>query len=148
MLWVQRWSELLDAQFRIPLTQIRFGVDFLLGLVPGLGDAISMGISGLLIATMAKHGASGRLVGRMLGNVLLDAVVGSVPILGNVFDLFYKANLRNAKLMREYYQEGKHSRSVWPIVLAVLVCISVLFALGCWATFWVLNRMWTWVTGS
>ena len=55
------------------------------------------------------------LVVRMLGNVALDALAGTVPLLGDVFDLFYKANIRNLRLMREHYGEGKHSGSAWPV---------------------------------
>ena len=130
--WVDNYSRLLDTKFHIPGTKIRFGVDFLLGLIPVVGDAISLGMSGLLIVTMAKHGASGKLVARMLGNVILDALVGTVPFLGNLFDLFYKANYRNAQLMREYYDEGKHTGSVWPIVAGLLVVIGVLMAIAIW----------------
>lgn len=125
--WVEQLTRLLDAQFRIPGTNVRFGADFLLGLVPGAGDLVSMAFSGLLISTMAKHGASGRLIGRMLTNVLLDTLVGSVPILGNVFDLFYKANVRNLKLMKEHYHEGKHAGSAWPVVLIIMLVLALAF---------------------
>ena len=133
--WVDGVSRWLDTKFRIPGTKIRFGADFLLGLVPGAGDLLSLGMSGLLVATMAKNGASAKLVARMLFNVVLDAVVGSVPILGNIFDLFYKANYRNAELMREYYDEGKHSGPVWPIVLAVFGVIGLLLIGISWAIY-------------
>ncbi|WP_116125876.1 DUF4112 domain-containing protein [Lewinella sp. IMCC34183] len=132
--WVDTFSRLLDTKFRIPGTGTRFGLDFILGLVPGAGDIVSLGMSGTLVATMARHGASPRLVARMLVNVILDAFVGSVPILGNIFDLFYKANYRNAELMREYYEEGKHQGSVWPVVLAVIAAIVVLMILLVWVT--------------
>lgn len=128
MRWVDSFSRLLDTKFRIPGTKVRFGADFLLGLVPGVGDAISLGLSGLLIATMAKNGASPRLVLRMLSNVGLDAVVGTVPILGNLFDLFFKANTRNLDLMRQYYVEDKHTGTVWPILLAIALVLVVVFA--------------------
>ena len=132
--WVDSFSRTLDTRFRIPGTDIRFGLDFILGLVPGAGDLISMGMSGTLVATMARHGASPRLVARMLLNVFLDAFFGSVPILGNLFDLFYKANYRNAELMREYYEEGKHTGSVWPVVLAVIGTMLVLMIALVWIT--------------
>ncbi|TWT82674.1 hypothetical protein CA13_41370 [Planctomycetes bacterium CA13] len=130
--WVDSFSRLLDTHFRIPGTRVRFGADFIMGLIPGLGDVVSMGLSGLLIATMAKKGASGRLVVRMLLNVLVDTIVGAVPVLGNVFDLFYKANYRNLELMREYYDEGEHTGSVWPVIGLVLVVIVVLLAVIAW----------------
>ena len=129
MAWVDTWTDLLDTRLRIPGTKITFGLDFLLGFVPGLGDVASMGISGVLIATMAKHGASGRLVTKMLINVVLDAVVGSIPLVGNLFDLFFKANSRNLRLMRQYSTDGRHRGSAWPILIGlvvVLVCLSSL----------------------
>ncbi len=128
MRWVDGFSKLLDAKFRIPGTRVRFGVDFLLGLVPGLGDAMSLGLSAILIATMAKNGASLRLVLRMLGNVVLDAIVGTVPIAGNLFDLFFRANTRNVQLMREHYEQGKHRANAWPILLAIAAIVTTVFA--------------------
>ncbi len=127
--WVDSFSRVLDTKFRIPGTDMRFGLDFILGLVPGAGDILSLGLSGTLVATMARHGASPLLVARMLVNVVLDAFVGAIPILGNIFDLIYKANYRNAELMREYYEEGKHQGSVWPVVLTVIGVIVLLMFL-------------------
>ena len=127
--WVDEFSQVLDTKFRIPGTQQRFGVDFVLGLIPGIGDVVSLGMSGLLVATMARHGASGKLVFRMLINVFLDATIGAIPVLGNLFDLVYKANYRNAMLMREYYSEGKHSGSIWPILAGILLFVLFTMAL-------------------
>ncbi|MGV3483833.1 MAG: DUF4112 domain-containing protein [Planctomycetaceae bacterium] len=140
--WVESLTRLLDSQFRIPGTHIRFGADFLLGLVPGAGSLVSMAFSGLMIATMAKHGASGKLAGRMLINVLLDTLVGSVPVLGNVFDLFYKANVRNLKLMKEHYHEGKHTGSIWPILLLILVVFLVALAILTFVIVLFLRAIW------
>ncbi len=140
--WVDVATRMLDTKFRLPLTQTRFGVDFLLGLIPGLGDVISMGFSGLLVATMAKNGASARLVARMLVNVALDTVVGSIPVLGNLFDLYFKANSRNLLLMREYYQEGKHEGSVWPVVIGVITVILLLFGITAWIAFVIVRAIW------
>lgn len=125
---VDKATDLLDTKFVIPGTNLRFGADFLLGLVPGVGDAISLGISGLLIATMAKHGASGKLVARMLANVGLDALVGTIPLAGNAFDLVFKANTRNVELMRQYYDEDRHKGSVWPVVFGVVLVMTLIFA--------------------
>jgi hypothetical protein len=141
MKWVDRFTDTLDTKLRIPGTKIRFGLDFLLGLIPGIGDVISLGLSGILIATMAKNGASGKLVVKMLGNVLLDSLVGTVPILGNLFDLFYKANYRNLNLMREHYEEDKHKGSVWPILLAVIAAIVAMLA----SSAWLLMKLFSWI---
>lgn len=131
--WVDGFSRLLDTKFRVPGTDIRFGADFILGLIPGAGDLISLGMSGILVATMAKNGASPMLAAKMLFNVALDALVGTIPVLGNIFDLLYKANYRNAVLMREYYGEGQHQGSVWPVVIGVVIGLVLILALVVWA---------------
>jgi hypothetical protein len=146
MQWVENATRLLDTRFRIPGTNIRFGADFLMGLVPGAGDLLSMMFSGMLIATMAKNGASGKLVARMLVNVLLDTIVGAVPILGNVFDLFYKANRRNFILMKEHYQEGKHTGSAWPIMIAVIGIFLFLFVAFAFLIALFLRMLWSTVS--
>lgn len=140
--WVDRFGRLLDTRFRIPGTQVRFGLDFLLGIFPYAGDIISLVFSGLMVATMARHGASGMLVVRMLGNVALDALVGTIPFLGDVFDLFYKANIRNLQLMREHYGEGKHEGSAWPVVIGVVLIILFILGLVGWLAWQILS--WTW----
>lgn len=139
--WVDVFTRTLDTKLRIPGTKIRFGADFLLGLIPGAGDAISLGLSGILIATMARHGATPKLVIKMLGNVLLDSLVGSIPILGSVFDLFYKANVRNLDLMREHYQEGKHRGPVWPMLAAIALAIAAMVI----GVFWCLATLFGWL---
>lgn len=133
--WVDRASQLLDTKFRIPGTDIRFGADFLLGLFPGAGDLISYGFSGILVITMARHGASPMLAAKMLFNIALDALVGTIPVLGNLFDLFYKANYRNVELMKEFYAEGAHRGSVWPVVLGVIVALFAILGLVIWGVF-------------
>ena len=141
--WVDGMSRMLDTKFRIPGTGTRFGLDFILGLVPGAGDLLSLGMSGILVATMAKNGASPRLAAKMLFNVGLDATVGAVPILGNLFDLFYKANYRNAELMREYYGEGKHQGSVWPVIAMVVIVFLAIVAVS----IWIIVEVFQWIGG-
>ncbi len=119
-------SDLLDSRFRIPGTNIRFGLDFLVGLVPYAGDLVTFGFSGLLVVSMARHGASGMVVVKMLGNILLDTLVGSIPILGDLFDLSFKANRRNYSLLKEHYQAGKHNGSAIPVVLAVIFALLLM----------------------
>lgn len=140
--WVDGFGRLLDTRFRIPGTNVRFGLDFLLGLFPYAGDLISLIFSGLMVATMARNGASGVLVARMLGNVALDALVGTVPILGDLFDLFYKANIRNLQLMREHYGEGRHQGSAWPVVIGIGIFILLVLGLVAWLAWQLLSLTW------
>lgn len=147
MRWVDQFSGLLDTKFRIPGTRIRFGADFLLGLIPGAGDGVSLAMSGMLIATMAKNGASPRLVLRMLGNVVVDAIVGTIPIAGNLFDLFFRANTRNLDLMREHYVEGKHQGRVWPMLLAIVVVMVTMLASVAWVFTTLFSKASAWLQG-
>ena len=104
--WIDKISSLLDNQFRIPFTQVRFGVDFLIGLIPTAGDWLSFGISSLLVFSMMRRGIGVGMLLKMLGNITLDATVGSIPIVGDLFDLHYKANRRNVDLLKAYYVEN------------------------------------------
>lgn len=140
---IAKVTDLLDSRFRIPFTNIRFGLDFLIGLVPYAGDLLSFFISAILVISMARHGASGRAVLVMLWNILLDTVVGSIPILGDIFDLNYRANRRNLNILLEHYEEGKHKGSAWPIILLVLGVLFLLFFL----LIWLLWKMVLWSFG-
>jgi Domain of unknown function (DUF4112) len=94
----QRLARLFDSEFRVPGTSLRFGIDPLLGLVPGLGDLAGTGFAlyGLWLAR--RMGAPRRLQLRMLANVAIDALAGSVPLVGDLFDVAFKAHVRNARL--------------------------------------------------
>lgn len=93
---------LLDSRWRIPFTRIRFGIDPMLGLIPGLGDAAAAAPALYLVWRARKLGVPFSLQARMLGNVGIDFLIGSVPILGSIFDVFYKASRRNHALLREH----------------------------------------------
>jgi hypothetical protein len=86
----------------IPGTQIRFGADAVLGLAPGLGDAVTTGIACWIVYEAHRLGAPPRLVARMIGNVALDGVFGSIPLIGDAFDVLWRANRRNVALLRDH----------------------------------------------
>ena len=121
----ERIAKLLDSKFEIPGTGIRFGLDPLLSLMPVLGDLITLVISSMLIYTMHNHGASRKVVMKMMINAGLDTVIGAIPLVGTVFDVFYRSNDRNIKLLKEHYFEGKHQGSGTGL-LAVIVLIAIL----------------------
>lgn len=130
--WVERFTALLDSKFRIPGTNIRFGIDPIIGLVPYAGELVTLGFSGLLVLSMIRHGASGQVVVRMLGNIALDAAAGFVPILGDLFDVYFKANRRNYRLLLEHQTTGKHRGPAWPWLLGASVVLLAMFALLIW----------------
>jgi hypothetical protein len=104
-------SRLLDNAFVIPGTRYRFGFDALIGLVPGLGDAVSAVFSGYIILQASRLGAPRSVVTRMIANVALDTVVGWVPILGDLFDVAWKSNLRNMALLESHLQQPAAARA-------------------------------------
>lgn len=132
---IDKVTRVMDSRFRIPGTRFRFGLDPILGLVPGLGDATSLTISGVLIYYMYKYGASRKLLILMAGNVILDAVIGSIPIIGQIFDFAYKANEKNVKMLRRHYQEGKYRGSGTGILVAIILIVLTIAGLliyGAW----------------
>jgi len=95
-------ATLLDTAFVIPGTQIRLGLDALIGLVPGIGDAISTIMSLFIVNEARALGAPPLVIARMLANVALDGLVGAVPLAGDVFDVAFRANRRNMALLRAH----------------------------------------------
>ncbi|MFN2458406.1 MAG: DUF4112 domain-containing protein [Chitinophagaceae bacterium] len=128
-------AKLMDSRFRIPGTNIRFGLDSLIGLIPGAGDLSTFAVSGYMLWIMAKNGASGFVLARMVMNVLVDAIVGMVPVLGDIFDVAFKANMRNMKLMQEHYREGRHRGSAWKIIVPVLIVLFLIIVGIIWLTY-------------
>lgn len=108
---LEKVTHLMDNAIRIPGTNFRFGLDALLGLLPGAGDTAGLVISGALLLAMIRHGVSSQLLVQMLGNILLDYLVGIVPLLGDLFDATFKANTRNLELLKAYYaQKPEHKK--------------------------------------
>ena len=95
-------ATLLDTAFILPGTNVRFGLDALIGLVPGIGDAITTAMSLYIVHEARQLGAPRHLIARMLANVALDGVVGAVPLLGDAFDVMWRANRRNMTLLRNH----------------------------------------------
>ncbi|SNR57957.1 MULTISPECIES: DUF4112 domain-containing protein [Hymenobacter] len=140
--WVERVSHLLDSQFRVPGTTWRFGLDPIMGLLPVVGGIPSLAVSGILILTMLRHGASGNLVVRMALNVLLDTIIGAIPIVGNIFDFAYKANDRNVRLLREHYATGRHQGSGKGLIALILVLLLVVGGLVVWGGYELVRALW------
>lgn len=128
--WVDRVAWLMDEKFRIGRGRFRFGLDPLINLVPFLGDIIGFGVSAMLVVVMWRNGASRKVIIKMLLNVIVDTTIGTIPLIGNVFDFFFKANSKNIVLLREHYYQGKHQGSGSDILAMILLVLMVLtFAL-------------------
>ncbi len=101
-----RIARLLDSMFRIPGTGLTVGLDNLLGIIPGIGDGVAAIPAFWLVWRARKLGAPPRAIGLMILNVLIDLVLGTVPILGDLFDIAYNANIRNMRLLEWHLGRG------------------------------------------
>lgn len=140
-------AKLLDNQFAIPGTNFRFGLDGIIGLIPYVGDMAGFIVSGFLFRTMMKHGAGPLLMLRMMGNILLDTIVGIVPLLGDLFDFGYKANRRNVDLLRDYYASGQHRPNAKGSLLILGILFFILFAALIWGIWKLAAWLAAWVWG-
>ena len=142
---LNRLAWLMDNSFRIPGTQMRFGLDGLIGLIPGLGDAVGAIISSHILTQAAQMGAPKSLLLKMAFNIALDAVLGIIPVVGDVSDFIWKANQRNVQLLNDYVEEPQktviHSRFFVGIVGFLAVSVVVLIG-----AFGFLLMRWLWLS--
>ena len=136
---LDRYATLMDTRFRVPGTRIRFGLDPIIGLLPGIGDALGLALSLYVVVEAVRLGVSKRVLFRMLRNVGLEALVGGVPVLGDVFDIAFKANLRNAALLRSCIEDRLRPTQVrasrrwlqW-VLLAAIAALVLALLLALW----------------
>jgi uncharacterized protein DUF4112 len=134
--WLRTWARLLDNQFRVPGTEMRFGLDPILGLIPGLGDVTTPLFSGLIVLQAFRMRVPKIVQARMVANVIVDVATGVVPFLGDLFDFAWKSNSMNMRLLeRHAYQVVQPSRGDWVFVgvvffiLATIVIVPIVLAI-------------------
>lgn len=120
-------ARVLDTAIGIPGTKLRVGLDALLGLIPGAGDAVGAALSGYIILAAARAGASRPVLLRMVGNVLVDTIFGAIPVLGDLFDVAFRSNTRNVALLERLAVDpvtvDRGSRRLGAVVIAILVLV-------------------------
>jgi hypothetical protein len=134
---LRNFSRLLDNAIAIPGTNYRVGLDPLLGLIPGGGDTVGMVLSCLIVFEASRLGASKTTLGQMTFNVLLETLVGTVPGIGDLFDVVWKSNIKNIKLLDEHLGveqplpvAGHRNRGftillIVGLVLAIASCVAL-----------------------
>ena len=128
-------ARLLDSAARVPGTGIRFGADAVLGIVPGLGDVAGAALAGYLVILAQRVGAPRTVVLRMLGNVAVDTLAGTVPLAGDMFDVAFKSNMRNLALLeRAIERPAATQRTSRLVVAGTLVGLALLVAGGLFVT--------------
>ncbi len=137
-------ARVLDSAVHVPGTPIRFGADALLGLVPVVGDLAGAALSGYVVLSAARLGVSRAVLARMLLNVGTDTVVGAVPLLGDLFDIGWRANVRNVDLLeRALAEPGAVRHESRTHVALVALALVALAAAGVTVTIWLVR----WVAG-
>jgi hypothetical protein len=144
--WLRRWSHLMDSAFRIPGTSLRWGWDPIVGLIPGLGDAVTPLFSCFVIYQAFRLGIPRLVQLRMLMNVAIDLVVGAIPLFGDVFDFAWKSNDMNVTLLERHAAHiRKPGPGDWLFVGAVLAILLMCALLPVLLLAWfleVLGRAW------
>ena len=129
---LRRFAYFMDEAFRVPGTRFRVGLDALLGLIPGVGDVIGGVMSSWIIVGALRHRVPGRVIVRMVFNVLVDLFFGAVPVAGDVFDFLYEENVMNMRLLEKHRDRRRPPRSMAQIALVAILIVLVIigFAFG------------------
>ena len=131
---LRRFAFWLDAGIAVPGTSLRFGLDPVLGLVPGLGDAVGALLAAWILVEGIRLGASRATLGRIAANIALDAVIGAVPLLGDAFDVAWKANLKNVALLELHLTDsasaGRRDRLFVALLVGVILLLCGALLLG------------------
>jgi NAD/NADP transhydrogenase beta subunit len=138
-------AHVLDDCFRIPGTPIRFGIDGLIGLIPFLGDVLAGLASCIIVVAAWFRGVPYVTLARMVVNLALDVLIGAIPVLGDAFDIAWKANRRNYKLLtRHLRQPHKHTWKDYVFLLCIAFVLALIFAIPViaivWLTMWFLRH--------
>lgn len=143
---LRRLSRLLDNAIGIPGTRFRLGLDPILGLIPGGGDTAGLLLSSYIVLESARLGASKSILGQMVFNILLETVVGTVPVLGDIFDVTWKSNVRNIQLLEEHLQIARPYAAKNHAFAIFLLGLLFLAFIGCAVlSFFVLRAIVQWI---
>jgi hypothetical protein len=147
---LRRISKLLDNAITIPGTKFRFGLDPIIGLLPGGGDTITGGISAYIVIEAARMGIPREVLGKMVGNIAIDSFAGTIPVVGDLFDVGWKANVKNIELLEKHLDLNELSEGDKPkltlydrLFIVGLILILILIVVG-FATIAFFTVTWFW----
>ena len=135
-------TQLLDQAFRVPGTRWRFGLDPIIGLIPGFGDALTalVGLYGLLVAR--RLGAPASIQLRMLWNLAIDTMIGAIPLIGDLFDFAFKAHVKNRVLLERWLLSPHATHRTSALLLLTLVAALMALIIGAvWFAFYLLRAL-------
>lgn len=139
---LRRVSRILDNAIAIPGTTISFGLDPILGLLPGGGDTVTGGIAAYIVVEAAKMGVPREILWKMVGNILIDSFAGTVPVVGDIFDLGWKANIKNIELLEKHLDLAESNQSDRLFIFG-LILVLALIVIG-FATIAFFTITWFW----
>jgi hypothetical protein len=144
---LRRFAHLMDEFFQVPGTKFRFGADALLGLIPGVGDIIGGVMSAWIIVGAVRHRVKAWVIARMVLNVSIDLIVGSVPLAGDVFDFLFEENMKNMRLLEKHRDRTRPPRSsaqmtgVAVLIIGAILCLAVMIMIGMLSlVFWLIGQ--------
>lgn len=140
-------ATLLDSSFSLPGTSIRIGLDPLLGLIPGFGDTLAGLLGASLLFLGAQLGLPRIVLARMSLNVFLNATIGAIPGIGDLFSFWFKSNMKNLALIERYTTEPRRESTTadWIFVIGMILLMLALFVLMILGTLWLIRRAWDFV---
>lgn len=145
---LRRLSQLLDSAISIPGTKISFGLDPILGLLPGGGDTITGGISAYIVIEAAKMGISRDILWKMVGNILIDSFSGTIPIVGDLFDVGWKANVKNMELLEKHLDVTESSESNTMFIFGLILLLTIIVLGFAAITFFTVTWFWHFIVSS
>jgi hypothetical protein len=144
-LWLAQFlADLLDRRFTIPGTSIRFGLDPIIGLIPGVGDLVANLTGSFILVIAAQLGVPKVVLLRMAMNIALNALLGTIPLFGDIISIWFRSNVRNVTLLQDYL--GKPPKGAafrdWLLVIAILLGLLALLVGTVFIVVWIFKQIW------
>ena len=139
---LRRVSRLLDNAITIPGTKISFGLDPILGLLPGGGDTITGGIAAYIVVEAARMGVPREILYKMVTNILIDSFAGTVPVVGDLFDVGWKANVKNIELLEKHLDVAESAKSDRLFIFGLILLLTLIVLGFAAITFFTVTWFW------
>lgn len=144
---LRRLSRLLDNAISIPGTKISLGLDPILGLLPGGGDTLTGGIAAYIVVEAARMGVSRQVLWKMVVNILIDSFAGTIPVVGDLFDVGWKANVKNMELLEKHLDLAEPNKSDKLFLFGLIVLLALIILGFAAITFFTVTWFWQAITG-
>lgn len=142
---LHKWAWFLDSSIPVPGTNFRIGVDAIIGLIPGIGDLMGTILSSYILLGAAREGTSKAILIRMVINILIESLMGLIPIVGDIFDMVWKANLRNMKLLEAYKKNPSQAKSS-SLYFSLVAGLILILVVGIISFVSITVLRWFWIT--